>query len=140
MTGGHGWEWFGCQRQAPSDSEPTSATGSSEKVAIPVQLYAATKEHTVRLHEIHTADGSRVQHRRFCAEEGREIPFSEVGRGVALPDGRLLPLSEQLKARITTLEQQVIDLELKLQERDDDLAAARAANRELMAQLNRHAD
>ncbi|MEU4234332.1 hypothetical protein AB0F17_59505 [Nonomuraea sp. NPDC026600] len=48
--------------------------------------------------------------------------------------------TEQLKARITTLEQQVIDLELKLQERDDDLAAARAANRELMAQLNRHAD
>ena len=48
--------------------------------------------------------------------------------------------TEQLKARITTLEQQVIDLELKLQERDDDLAAARAANRELMAQLNRHTD
>ncbi|WP_461067878.1 hypothetical protein [Streptomyces pseudoechinosporeus] len=29
-------------------------------------------------------------------------------------------------------------LELKLQDRDDDLDAARAANRELMAQLNRH--
>jgi transposase-like protein len=48
--------------------------------------------------------------------------------------------TEQFKARITTLEQQVIDLELKLQERDDDLAAARAANREPMAQLNRHPD
>ncbi|MGW1620516.1 hypothetical protein [Streptomyces sp. NPDC002172] len=48
--------------------------------------------------------------------------------------------TEQLKARITTLEQQVIDLELKIQDRDDDLAAARAANRELMAQLNRHTD
>ncbi|WNE99666.1 hypothetical protein PS467_32225 [Streptomyces luomodiensis] len=48
--------------------------------------------------------------------------------------------TEPLKARITTLEQQVIDLELKRQERDDDLAAARAANRELMAQLNRHTD
>ncbi|MFI6620409.1 DUF6262 family protein [Streptomyces sp. NPDC050528] len=45
--------------------------------------------------------------------------------------------NEQLKARITTLEQHLIDLELKLQERDDDLAAARAANRELMSQLNR---
>ncbi|MER5689690.1 hypothetical protein [Streptomyces sp. NPDC002205] len=44
---------------------------------------------------------------------------------------------EQLKARITTLEQQVVDLELKLQERGDDLDAARAANRELVAQLNR---
>ncbi|MCX5316679.1 hypothetical protein [Streptomyces sp. NBC_00154] len=45
--------------------------------------------------------------------------------------------TEQLKARITTLEQQVVDLELKLQDRNDDLAAARGANRELMAQLNR---
>ncbi|MFE7759655.1 hypothetical protein [Streptomyces sp. NPDC057429] len=43
-------------------------------------------------------------------------------------------------ARITTLEQQVVDLELKIQDRDDDLAAARAANRKLMAQLNRRRD
>lgn len=55
--------------------------------------------------------------------------------GVGGPDD-----TEQLIAWIVTLEQQVIDLELKLQERDDDLAAARAANRELMAQLNCHAD
>ncbi|MFF5969883.1 hypothetical protein ACFY64_40640 [Streptomyces collinus] len=54
--------------------------------------------------------------------------------GIAGPDE-----TEQLQARITTLEQQVIDLELKIQERDDDLAAARAANRELIAQLNRAA-
>ncbi|WP_069769408.1 hypothetical protein [Streptomyces sp. LUP30] len=45
--------------------------------------------------------------------------------------------TEQLQARITTLERQVVDLELKLQDRDDDLAAARAANRELMPQLIR---
>ncbi|MFF8731753.1 hypothetical protein ACF073_35520 [Streptomyces sp. NPDC015171] len=48
--------------------------------------------------------------------------------------------NEQLKARITTLEQQVVDLELKLQDQGDELAAARGANRELMAQLNRHAN
>ncbi|MFE7267999.1 hypothetical protein ACFU9B_39345 [Streptomyces sp. NPDC057592] len=54
--------------------------------------------------------------------------------GIAGPDD-----TEQFQARITTLEQQVIDLELKIQDRDDDLAAARAANRELMAQLNRAA-
>lgn len=54
----------------------------------------------MRLHEIHTADGSRVQHRRFCAAEGREISYSEAGRGVALPDGRMLPLSEDDLARL----------------------------------------
>src|SRR6266568_585604 len=33
-------------------------------------------------------------------------------------------------------EQRIIDLRLQLEERDEDLTAARAANRELMAQLN----
>ena len=43
---------------------------------------------------------------------------------------------DALKQQATQLEQQVIDLRLQLEERDQDLAAARAANRELMAQLN----
>jgi len=47
---------------------------------------------------------------------------------------------EQLQARITTRGQQVVDLELLLQDRDDDLAAVRAANRQLMAHLNHHSE
>jgi hypothetical protein len=43
---------------------------------------------------------------------------------------------QQLQQRIVTLEQHVVELRLQLEERDQDLAAARAANRELMAQLN----
>jgi chromosome segregation ATPase len=43
---------------------------------------------------------------------------------------------DQLQQRIVTLEQQVVDSRLQLEERDQDLAAARAANRELMTRLN----
>jgi hypothetical protein len=43
---------------------------------------------------------------------------------------------DALSQKTTHLEQQAIDLRLQLEERDQDLAAARAANRELMAQLN----
>lgn len=43
---------------------------------------------------------------------------------------------DQLQQHILTLEQQIVELRLQLEERDQDLAAARAANRELMAQLN----
>ena len=43
---------------------------------------------------------------------------------------------DALNQQITHLEQKTIDLHLKLEERDEELAAARAANRELMAQLN----
>ncbi len=43
---------------------------------------------------------------------------------------------DALNQTISHLEQQVIDLRLQLDERDQDLTAARAANRELIAQLN----
>jgi chromosome segregation ATPase len=43
---------------------------------------------------------------------------------------------DALHQRITHLELQAIDLRQQLDERDEDLAAARAANRELMARLN----
>lgn len=43
---------------------------------------------------------------------------------------------EELQQRITLLEQQAVDLRLQLEERDQDLEAARAANRELMTRLN----
>jgi polyhydroxyalkanoate synthesis regulator phasin len=43
---------------------------------------------------------------------------------------------DALGQQITHLEQQVTDLRIQLEERDEELAAARAANRELMAQLN----
>jgi hypothetical protein len=43
---------------------------------------------------------------------------------------------DQLKHQVVSLEQHVVDLRLQLEERDQDLAAARAANRELMARIN----
>jgi chromosome segregation ATPase len=43
---------------------------------------------------------------------------------------------DALNQKIAFLEQQAADLRLQLEERGDDLTAARAANRELMAQLN----
>ena len=51
--------------------------------------------------------------------------------GLAAP-----PDTDALNQKITKLEQQAIDLRLQLEEQGEDLAAARAANRELMAQLN----
>ncbi|HXL17882.1 MAG TPA: hypothetical protein VN961_10215 [Streptosporangiaceae bacterium] len=43
---------------------------------------------------------------------------------------------DALIQKISHLEQQAADLRLQLEERDEDLAAARSANRELMARLN----
>ena len=52
--------------------------------------------------------------------------------GIDAPDP-----SAQLQHRCLELEQRLLDLTSQLEERTDDLHAARAANRGLMAQLNR---
>ena len=43
---------------------------------------------------------------------------------------------DALKHQNQVLEQHIVDLRLQVRDREQDLAAARAANRELMAQLN----
>ncbi len=58
-----------------------------------------------------------------------ETAWQEAGLGVPTD-------VDALNQTINHLEQQAIDLRLQLDERDQDLAAARAANRELIAQLN----
>jgi hypothetical protein len=73
---------------------------------------------------------SRVrQLEKRLSETLGEKAWQESGLGVPLD-------TDNLNQTISTLEQQVIDLRLQLDERDQDLTAARAANRELIAQLN----
>ena len=43
---------------------------------------------------------------------------------------------DKLKRRITELEQEVVGLTCQLEERGEELDAARAANREMITQLN----
>jgi hypothetical protein len=83
----------------------------------------AAHERGVRLH-------SRVQHL-----EGRLS--QALGEQAWRESGLGLPTDiDALNQKIAHLEQQTIDLRIQLEERDEDLAAARAANRELMAQIN----
>ncbi len=43
---------------------------------------------------------------------------------------------DALQQRTVTLEQQFVDVRLQLEERGDELAAARAADREMMTRIN----
>jgi DNA end-binding protein Ku len=51
-------------------------------VGVPVKLYSATEEKDIRFHQVHAADGGRVQMKRICTVEGVEVPYSEIGKGI----------------------------------------------------------
>jgi len=83
----------------------------------------AAGERAARLH-------SRVQQlEKRLSEALGEQAWRESGLGTPAD-------IDALNQKISHLEQQTVELRLQLEERDQDLAAARAANRELIAQLN----
>jgi hypothetical protein len=84
---------------------------------------AAAHERVLRL----AARVRQLEHR--LSETLGEQAWHESGLAAPVDPGSLAQQNSQLH-------QQVIDLRLQLEERDQDLAAARSANRELMAQLN----
>lgn len=92
------------------------------RASLQTDLLAAT-ERAARLH-------ARVQQleKRLSQALGEQA-WHESGLGTPAD-------IDALNQKITHLEQQTIDLHLQLEERDQDLAAARATNRELMSQLN----
>jgi hypothetical protein len=73
---------------------------------------------------------TRIQHleKRLSETLGEEV-WRESGLGAPAD-------IDALNQTIAHLEQQATDLRMQIEERDEDLAAARAANRELMARLN----
>ena len=104
---------------------PASGEGASPAVtraSLQADLLAA-HERAVRLNARVQQLGKRL------SETLGEQAWRESGLGAPAD-------IDALNQKITHLEQQAIDLRLQLAERDDELAAARAANRELMAQLN----
>ena len=51
-------------------------------VTIPVNLYSAIeRRETLSFNLLHKKDNARIQNKRFCSEEGVEVPWSEVVKG-----------------------------------------------------------
>jgi DNA end-binding protein Ku len=68
-------------------------------VAVPVKLHTAVDAGGVHFHEVHLPDGSRIEHRRFCSKEDREVPREEVVRGYEVrPDEYVVVDKEEVDA------------------------------------------
>ena len=68
-------------------------------VNIPVKLYPAVHQKEVRFHMLHDADGARIQLKRFCSAEEKEVPYEHVVKGFEVSKGRYVTVTrEELEA------------------------------------------
>ena len=96
----------------------------------PAVTRASLQADLLAAHERAARLGARIQQlEKRLSEALGEHTWRESGLGAPAD-------IDTLHQRISQLEQHNLDLQHQLAERDEDLAAARAANRELMARLN----
>lgn len=79
-------------------------------VSIPVQLFPATEEHGVNLHQVHERDGGRIRLKRYCEKEGREVPYAEIAKAYESPDGRTAVLTDEDLQDLPLPSKKIIDV------------------------------
>jgi DNA end-binding protein Ku len=57
-------------------------------VSVPVKLYSAVTQRSVRFHQLHATDHARIVQQRVCSAEGEEVPFGEIVKGYEIAPGR----------------------------------------------------
>jgi DNA end-binding protein Ku len=68
-------------------------------VNVPIKLYTATESKTVHFNEVHAKDGARIEHRRICPKEDKEVSYDEVVKSYEVePDKYVVLEKDELKA------------------------------------------
>ena len=68
-------------------------------VFVPIKVHSATEDRSVHFHEVHVDDGARIEHRRICSKEDKEVPYKEIVKGYEVSEGKYVVLEDdELKA------------------------------------------
>jgi DNA end-binding protein Ku len=68
-------------------------------VNVPVKLYSATESKTVHFSEVHARDGAKIEHRRICPKEDKEVPYEDIVRGFEVSEDTYVVLEkDEVKA------------------------------------------
>ena len=98
----------------PSPMTPRSiwnGTVTFGLVNVPVKVYSATESKSIHFHQVHLADGARIEHRRVCPKENKQVPNEEIVKGYELSSGGIVVLSKDEIAAAGGENAKLIDVE-----------------------------
>src|SRR3954452_24591898 len=80
-------------------------------VNVPVKVFTATESKTIHFHQVHLKDEARIEHRRVCPKEGKEVPKDEIVMGYELSKGGFVELEKDEIAAAAGENAKLIDVE-----------------------------
>lgn len=63
-------------------------------VTIPVSVYPATEEKSLRFNQLHDEDGGRIRYKRVCEKDGNEVTFEHIVKGYEVEKDRYVVLTD----------------------------------------------
>jgi DNA end-binding protein Ku len=80
-------------------------------VNVPVKMVTATSPKDVRFHQLHDADGGRINQRRVCSVDGEEVEYAHIVKGYDLGSGRYVIIDPEELASLDPEATRTIDIE-----------------------------
>jgi DNA end-binding protein Ku len=64
-------------------------------VTIPVAVYPATEEKSVKFNQLHDEDMGRIRYKRVCEVDGEEVPYEHIVKGYEIEKDRYVVLEDE---------------------------------------------
>jgi len=80
-------------------------------VNVPVKVYSATESKSIHFHQVHLKDGARIEHRRVCPKDDKEVDKDEIVMGYELSGGSYVELSKDEISAAAGERSKLIDVE-----------------------------
>ena len=64
-------------------------------VNVPIKLFTATSQKDVRFHQLHDADGARIQQKRVCSKDGEEVTLDHIVKGYEISRDRYVLITPE---------------------------------------------
>ena len=79
-------------------------------VTIPVSVYPATEEKTLRFNQLHASDGGRIRMKRTCSIDGEEVDYDQIVKGYEYEKDRYVVLTDDDFDQIPVESSRAIDI------------------------------
>jgi DNA end-binding protein Ku len=79
-------------------------------VTIPVAVYPATEEKTLRFNQLHDEDGGRIRYKRVCEKDGEEVTFEHIVKGFEVEKDRYVVLTDEDFDQVPVASSRAIDI------------------------------
>ena len=80
-------------------------------VTIPVSVYPATEEKSLKFNQLHDDDGGRIRYKRVCEKDGEEVTFEHIVKGYEVEKDRYVIIDDDDFDAVPVASSRAIDIQ-----------------------------